>query len=97
MREIRAETDASPYPVILTGDFNDTPASFAYRRVTHGLRDAFVEKGSGTSGTYDRLFNMFRIDYILVSEGVEVLHYYTFDNVYSDHMPVAAGLELAAE
>lgn len=40
---------------------------------------------------------MFRIDYILVSEGVEVLHYYTFDNVYSDHMPVAAGLELAAE
>ena len=87
----------SPYPVVVCGDFNDTPASFAYRRVTHGLRDAFVEKGSGTSGTYDRLFNMFRIDYILVSEGVEVLHYYTFDNVYSDHMPVAAGLELAAE
>lgn len=35
----------SPYPVVVCGDFNDTPASFAYRRVTHGLRDAFVEKG----------------------------------------------------
>ena len=27
VREIRAETDASPYPVILAGDFNDTPSS----------------------------------------------------------------------
>ena len=26
VREIRAETDASPYPVILAGDFNDTPS-----------------------------------------------------------------------
>lgn len=95
--ELVAEyVEQSPWPVVVCGDFNDTPASFAYHRVVRGLQDAFVKKGSGASGTYDRLFNMFRIDYILVSEGVEVLNYYTFDHVYSDHMPIAAGLELVA-
>ena len=95
--DVAAQIEASPYPVIVCGDFNDTPASFAYGRIARGLHDAFVERGSGASGTYDRLFNMFRIDYIMVSDGLEVVNYYTFDEVYSDHMPVAAGVELAAE
>lgn len=86
----------SPYPVIVCGDFNDTPASFAYHRVSRGMQDAFVEKGRGGAGTYNGFFNMFRIDYILFSRGVEVTNYYAFDQVYSDHEPVAAGFEFSS-
>lgn len=41
VREIRAETDASPYPVILAGDFNDTPSSYTYREMKGALTDGF--------------------------------------------------------
>lgn len=86
----------SPYPVIVCGDFNDTPASYAYRTVRgKRLRDSFITKGRGLQGTYDGFFNMFRIDYILTDrEGIEVLGYYPFDVLYSDHMPVAAAVAL---
>lgn len=86
---------ASPYPVVVCGDFNDTPASFAYNKISKGLTDSFVKKGHGAPGTYGRLFNMFRIDYILVSRGLEVVNYYRFNDLNSDHMPVAAGLEFS--
>ena len=81
---------------IICGDFNDTPASYAYHTVRgKRLRDAFVAKGRGLQGTYGGFFNMFRLDYILTDrEAVEVLHYYPFDVVYSDHMPVAAAVAL---
>lgn len=83
----------SPYPVVVCGDFNDTPASYAYHEVSDGLQDAFKKKGSGSSGTYSGFFNIFRIDFILMSKGLHVLSYYPFDVVYSDHNPVAAGFE----
>jgi endonuclease/exonuclease/phosphatase family metal-dependent hydrolase len=38
----------SPYPVIVTGDFNDTPVSYTYRSLRRqNLDDAFVRSGSG--------------------------------------------------
>lgn len=86
----------SPYPVIVCGDFNDTPASFAYHKVSRGLQDAFIRKGKGGAGTYNGFFNMFRIDYILMSRRLDITNYYSFDEVYSDHEPVAAGFEFAS-
>jgi endonuclease/exonuclease/phosphatase family metal-dependent hydrolase len=44
---IRAEIDISPYPVIVTGDFNDVPNSYAYHAIGRGMKNAFVEKGAG--------------------------------------------------
>lgn len=49
VREIRAETDASPYPVILAGDFNDTPSSYTYREMKGALTDGFRRCGNGTA------------------------------------------------
>lgn len=83
----------SPYPVIVCGDFNDTPASFAYHRASRRLQDAFIKRGHGTDGTYNRFFNMFRIDYIMMSKQLNIVGYYPFDIRYSDHTPVAAGFE----
>lgn len=35
----------SPYPVIVCGDFNDTPASYAYRKISRLLQDCFLQAG----------------------------------------------------
>lgn len=88
---------ASPYPTVVCGDFNDTPASYAYYEIASDMKDAFVEKGRGAHGTYGRFFNMFRIDYILMSDGLDVTGYYSFSDVYSDHMPVAASFVFAGK
>ena len=54
----------SPYKVIVCGDFNDIPVSYAYNKISNGLNDTFVESGSGLGITFhDRLYR-FRIDYI---------------------------------
>jgi endonuclease/exonuclease/phosphatase family metal-dependent hydrolase len=52
IRAVQADTlatriERSPYTVIVCGDFNDTAASWAYRRISKGLRDSFREAGSG--------------------------------------------------
>ena len=40
---IHAEIKCSPYPVLVCGDFNDTPASYTYHRVRKDLVDGSVE------------------------------------------------------
>lgn len=86
--------EASPYKVIVCGDFNDTPISYAYRTVRGDLADTFVEKGSGTPNTYRGLFNLFRIDYILHSRSIKTATYTVPETQYSDHKPVISGLEI---
>jgi endonuclease/exonuclease/phosphatase family metal-dependent hydrolase len=55
----------SPYHVILCGDFNDTPNSYAYQKLTANLKDAFMESGRGFGNTYIGNLPSYRIDYIL--------------------------------
>lgn len=70
----------SPYPVIVCGDFNDTPVSYTYRTVSRGLKDAFREAGRGYSHTYRGFFDMLRIDYVLCSYEFEPLSYEVIDS-----------------
>lgn len=73
---------------IVCGDFNDTPISYAYRKLARGMQDAFSECGSGYSYTFRGFFNALRIDYVLLSEGLEP-HSYEVPRVnLSDHLPV---------
>jgi endonuclease/exonuclease/phosphatase family metal-dependent hydrolase len=84
---------ASPYPVILSGDFNDTPSSYTYHQLTGTLTDSFVESGSGLfQGTYAGKLPSFRIDYILHSGKFRSVSYKTFDVDISDHYPITATL-----
>jgi endonuclease/exonuclease/phosphatase family metal-dependent hydrolase len=55
----------SPHPVILCGDFNDTPNSYAYQQLTANLTDAFMESGKGFGNTYIGKLPSYRIDFIL--------------------------------
>jgi len=47
---IAKHLEKSPYPIILCGDFNDSPISYAYQKISKGLLDAFVESGNGLGG-----------------------------------------------
>lgn len=71
---------ASPYPVIVCGDFNDTPVSYTYRTVARKLNDPYRKVGRGYSHTYRGFFDMLRIDYIFYSDEFEVLSYEVVDS-----------------
>lgn len=94
-REVAAHIATSPYPVILAGDFNDTPVSYVYQQVNQHLKDAFL-KGHGIGQTYRGAFPGFRIDYIFHSESFQPLQFFTGDQKYSDHYPVYSTLRLKA-
>lgn len=90
--EIRAEMDASPYPVILAGDFNDTPSSYTYRTMKGDMTDGFRDCGSGYGGTFRYLGGVLRIDYIFYDDTFEGIRYYMPAEDISDHKAVVAEL-----
>ncbi len=85
--------ETSPRRRIVCGDFNDTPMSYVYRTMAHGLQDAFSECGSGYSHTFRGFFNTLRIDYVLLSHDFEALSYKVDTVEFSDHYPVFVQLK----
>jgi len=83
-----------PYPYVIMGDFNDTPASYAVNQMAKGLKNAFVEKGFGLGRTYNGDFPNFQIDYIMASPQFDVLNYKIIEKKLSDHYPVRSDLML---
>ena len=78
----------STLPTFLCGDFNDTPVSYAYRKMRGSLKDAFAETNTGLGITYNQGLFRFRIDYILHSEGIHPFGFKVDKVSYSDHYPV---------
>ena len=75
---------------IVLGDFNDTPLSYTYFRLSRGLKDSFVKAGHGFGATYSGLWPLLRLDYILVPGELKP-ETYKIDKVkYSDHYPIIA-------
>jgi endonuclease/exonuclease/phosphatase family metal-dependent hydrolase len=87
---VRRHMESSPYPVIVAGDFNDTPVSYTYRVMRRGLKDAFVEAGYGAGFTYRGKYPPNRIDYVLYSDEIECTDFDIVKARYSDHYPVIA-------
>ncbi|MCA1757126.1 MAG: endonuclease/exonuclease/phosphatase family protein [Bacteroidales bacterium] len=80
----------SPYPVVICGDFNDTPVSYSYRKIRKGLHDAFLVTGSGTGFTYRDKYPPNRIDYILYESPMKCTGFEIIREKMSDHYPVKA-------
>lgn len=92
--ELALHIAASPHPVVLCGDFNDPPFSYAYQVVRGGMKDAWCEEGSGFGNTYIGLPIRLRIDYILHSPKLETMWFKTMENRLSDHFPIEAGIKI---
>ena len=90
--------EATPYRHIVVGDFNDTPMSYVYNRMTEKLTDLFTVKGSGFGYTYRPMWGWLRIDYIMYSNGFEPVNYKSDSEVeLSDHIPVSAQFDIKKE
>jgi len=91
---VRREKDASPYPTVLCGDFNDVPNSFTYSRIKGDDNDAFLASGFGIGRTYASLSPTLRIDYILTGKKLKVIQFKKAVLRYSDHYPLVADIKL---
>ena len=94
---ISRHIENSAYPVIICGDFNDTPVSYVYHKMRGNLKDAFVESGKGFSGTYNGKLPSFRIDYILFDPKFEAFNFKRDKLNLSDHFPIVTTINLNIE
>ena len=86
--EILRHSKTSPYPVILSGDFNNTQFSYIYRELSKGRKDAFKERGGGLGTTFWFDFYPMRIDYVLLPTNFDVLSFEVPSESISDHNPL---------
>ncbi len=85
----------SPYPSIISGDFNSVPSSYVYHTIKGNKQDAFLEKGLGLGHSYYGLSKTLRIDYILADHSFKFVQF-TMPVLYlSDHFPLIADIKWA--
>jgi endonuclease/exonuclease/phosphatase family metal-dependent hydrolase len=90
--KVREVIDASPYKVIVCGDFNDVPNSYAYQTIGENLQNVFAKKGVGIGRTFSFISPTLRIDNIFVADKIEVLQYQRIPKFLSDHYPIMADI-----
>lgn len=93
-KKVKEEVNKSPYPVIVCGDMNDVPNSYAYQKISSGLKDVFTEKGAGIGPTFQFLSPTLRIDYILHSKAITVQQIKIVRPSPGDHNPIIADFNL---
>lgn len=84
----------SPYPVILCGDFNDTPLSYTYNLFSGYFTDAFRNTSVGSGSTYAGRIPAGRIDYIFHSPSIGSREFSIQKEELSDHYAIDCRLFL---
>lgn len=87
---IAQEIASSRHPyIIVCGDFNDTPISYAHRVIAQRLDDAFTQSGRGLGVSYNQNKFYFRIDNILISKNLRSYNCTVDRSIKeSDHYPI---------
>ena len=87
------------HPVVLMGDFNDSPVSVIHSRLRRHFRDAYRASGRRWGPTFRAGIIPIRLDYIYVSRGIRVgdclVRKDALARAASDHLPVAATVEVS--
>jgi endonuclease/exonuclease/phosphatase family metal-dependent hydrolase len=82
----------SPYPVVVCGDFNDTPLSFVYNQFSSILVDSYRETSTGIGATYVGKVPAGRIDYIFHTGDIGALDFNIQNRPFSDHRAIQSTL-----
>jgi endonuclease/exonuclease/phosphatase (EEP) superfamily protein YafD len=84
------------YPIIVCGDLNDTPISYARHTIAQGLTDCYAEAGCGLGLSYNQKGFNVRIDHLFCSSHF-VPHKCVIDSKMdaSDHNPLLCWLKMA--
>ncbi len=81
-------------PVVVCGDFNDTPISYAYQQMNQRLKSAWRQAGRGIGVSYNEPYFLFRIDHLFHSDYWQAIGASIEPNsIYSDHNPLIVDLE----
>ncbi|MFI6347088.1 endonuclease/exonuclease/phosphatase family protein [Streptomyces sp. NPDC050560] len=91
----RAISHDSEHRVVLLGDLNGTMNDRSLNGVTSQMRSTQGAAGSGFGFSWPASFPMARIDQIMV-KGVQPVSSWTLPRTPSDHLPIAARLDLAS-
>ena len=87
--ELEKQIKISPYPVLLCGDFNETPYSYAYGKVGNYLENAFENAGNGFGFTYNHSPQFIRIDnQFYDAKRLQIVDFKVGTKKYSDHYPL---------
>lgn len=78
---LKEEITKSPHPVIICGDFNDIPLSYTVLNLLTEIED----KSITMKGSYQKLFNLFKIDFVLAEKSFHRFAYCLYSNTWSDH------------
>ena len=79
----------SKLPILAGGDFNAEPGSEVHKRVlAAGLRDSWLECGSGDGFTYPADKPIKRIDYLFLTGSLKCSSARVIDTRISDHRPL---------
>lgn len=90
-RAMRQLLDDTSGDVLVMGDMNDTPGSFAYRTICgEDLRDAWADTGFGPTYTFNANHLYVKIDHILYRGNLKPLSCNRVKDGESDHYPVVA-------
>lgn len=91
---VRSELERGHH-VILAGDFNDVPNSYAVQTIREDLTDCYRAAGNGVGFTFHESLMYFRIDHILCSPSLHPLRTWVDKTIgRSDHYPVVSELAL---
>lgn len=91
--QVMAAVESSPHPVLLCGDFNDTPTGWTLSRCRKTLRDSHDARFLTMDGTWQGALPGIRIDHVLVGEHWSVRSHRTGGTGLSDHRYVTAELQ----
>jgi endonuclease/exonuclease/phosphatase family metal-dependent hydrolase len=92
---VKQTISKSPYPFILTGDFNDVPNSYTYFTIKgKELQDAFLMTGLGVGKTFSYIAPTLRIDYVLTTKDFSIKQFNRIVRNYSDHYMLVTDLKL---
>jgi len=87
--ELIGRAKTSRMPVIAAGDFNAEPGSQVHKRMlASGLRDAWMECGTGSGLTYPADKPVKRIDYVYLADPLHCTEARVIETNVSDHRPL---------
>lgn len=87
-RRVVEHMETSPYPVVICGDFNDTPMSYVYNQFNKTLIDSYRESCFGLGVTYVGKVPAGRIDYIFHTPNLVSSKFKIQERAYSDHRAI---------
>ncbi len=91
IEKLLAHTKNCTYPMIICGDFNETPYSYNYFQMKSNFKNSFEQAGNGLGLSYVNKPLRLRIDHHFFNDDISVTNYQIDKQLYSsDHFPTRA-------